>query len=186
MYAVPPPPLDGASKPRHTPSRVDFLLPPILPPAVTTNENTDGELNSQQRTILSGAFAAGTLFAIAYVGYLVFEDPVYGAVAGAFSGVGTFLLFQYVLAGGLADGDSATGADGSQPQGVAESGAGGRQTGGGVHTGAAGFALDAGGVTMIAAGFATDGRLPIGILAAVAVSLVGYVVLDRMLPRPDS
>lgn len=154
---------------------------------MTTSEDTSAEMGSQQRTVIAAASAVGTLFAIAYVGYLVFEDPVYGAVAGAISGAGTFLLFQYVLAGGLADESENDGSDDAGHGGLdAEPTAGGRQTGGGIHGGAAGFALDAGGVVMVAAGFVTEGRLLIGALAAVAVALVGYVVLERTLPRPET
>lgn len=127
------------------------------------------------RTIIAVMAGAGSLVAFSVVGYLVFEEPTYGVMAGLFSGTGTFLLVKYIMTGALAEEDAGT-----------DSLGGHSHDSGGLHGGAAGFSLDAAGVVVLAVGFADGPNLPLGLGAGIAFALVGYVVLERVLPEPPT
>ena len=100
--------------------------------------------------------------AFAYLGFLLFDDVLFGGIAGLLVGLGTMLHLPYFIRrsrsrSGAAPGDSYTG------------------------RAVIGLALDAAGIVAFGARFAVDGFL-VPLAAAAVVALVLYVPLDRFLP----
>lgn len=113
--------------------------------------------------LLGATTALGTVAAIAYVGFLVFEALLFGVAAGALAGAGTYLHLPYVVA---REGDSPPSGDSWHD----------------VHRGAAGLALEAGGVGALALAFA-QGPGVVALAGGLAVALVGYLALSAVLPE---
>ena len=98
----------------------------------------------------------------AYLGFLLFDDVLFGGIAGLLVGLGTMLHLPYFIRrsrsrSGAAPGDAYTG------------------------RAAIGLALDAAGIVALGARFAVDGFL-VPLAAAAVVALVLYIPLDRFLP----
>ena len=98
----------------------------------------------------------------AYLGHLLFDDVLFGGIAGLLVGFGTMLHLPYFVRrsgarGGAAPDDSYAG------------------------RAAVGLALDAAGIVAFGSRFAVDGFL-VPLAAAAVVALVLYVPLDRFLP----
>lgn len=138
---------------------------------MTASQST-AEEDQPPLAIVAGGAALTSAVALAVVGYMVFEGPIVGVAAGLLSGTGTFFLLQYILAGNLAE-----------DRDVGDRSVSGRQTSGGLHGGAAGFALDASGVTVFALGFVVENQPFLAVLGGLGVAIVGYVVLERVLPQ---
>ena len=98
----------------------------------------------------------------AYLGFLLFDDVLFGGIAGLLIGFGTMLHLPYFVRRSGSQ-------DGSAP--------------GGSHAGraAVGLALDAAGIVAFGTRFAVDGSL-VPLTAAAVVALVLYVPLGRFLP----
>jgi len=100
--------------------------------------------------------------AFAYLGFLLFDDVLFGGIAGLLIGVGTMLHLPYFVRRSGSQ-------DGSAP--------------GGSHAdrAAVGLALDAAGIVAFGARFVVDSLL-VPLAAAAVIALVLYVPLDRFLP----
>lgn len=135
---------------------------------MTTSEQATAD-GQRQRTIITAIAALWPLVGISVVGYVLFEDPSLGLYAGLQTGIGAYLSVDYLLSGALADEVDTTMVS---------------PAAGTFHRGALGFALGPGGIVAFAVGMATDGDVLLGVAGGIAVALVGYVVLARVLPRP--
>ena len=98
----------------------------------------------------------------AYLGHLLFDDVLFGGIAGLLVGFGTMLHLPYFIRrsrsrGGAAPGDAYAG------------------------RAAIGLALDAAGIVAFGARFVVDGLL-VPLAAAAVIALVLYVPLGRFLP----
>lgn len=139
---------------------------------MSTGEEATGG-SHRQRTIVTAVAALWPMVGITVVGLLLFESPALGLYAGLQTGIGAYFSVDYILGGGFADEGVDTTADVSA-------------VAGGFHPGALGFALGPGGIVAFAIGMATDGAVGLAVAAGVAVALVGYVVLSRVLPNPGA
>jgi len=106
----------------------------------------------------------GNVFVFAYLGNVLFEDVLFGGIAGLLVGLGTLLHLPYFMYRSAAEGGDFTGVDGEY-----------------TRRAAAGLALDAAGIIALAGQFVVDGYLvPLAVAATVAV--VVYLPLQYALP----
>ncbi len=135
------------------------------------------ETDFDERTfeVIAGGSAVSTLVAFTLVGEFGLENLAYGAIAGVFTGIGSYLFLSWFLA--------VQASQETSPEEISFSEAA-RDTDRSSQLGALGLGLDLGGIVMLAVGFAlAEPDLIVGTGAAVAVillvSLVGSVLFDR-------
>ena len=126
---------------------------------MTDDPSADSALTPER---LGQIALVGQVPAFAYLGLLLFDDVLFGGIAGLLVGFGTMLHLPYFVRrsgsrGGPAPGDSYAG------------------------RAAVGLALDAAGIVAFGSRFVADGYL-VPLAAAAVVALVLYVPLDRFLP----
>lgn len=129
----------------------------------------DGPITPER---LATLFAVVDLAVFTFVGYLIFDQPAIGALAGLFVGTGVYLFLPLFLRAGE-DGDL----EDLEPD----------DPGHPLRTFnrlAAGFAISPGGIVILMPLFA-DANPFLGIPAGIAVSAVLYVVLAWVLPNPQ-
>lgn len=106
----------------------------------------------------------------AYIAWLLFDDPVFGAAVGVAIGVSTYMLLAYLYARELIE-------DGKTPDGLLEPPRG-------YHRGAAALALVPVGIVPFAWRFAEEDPT-VGIVAGLLAGVLVYVVSARVVPRED-
>ena len=126
---------------------------------MTDDPSADSALTPER---LGQIALVGQVPAFAYLGLLLFDDVLFGGVAGLLVGFGTMLHLPYFVRrsgsrGGPAPGDSYA------------------------DRAAVGLALDAAGIVAFGSRFVADGYL-VPLAAAAVVALVLYIPLDRFLP----
>lgn len=128
----------------------------------------------RQLEYLAAAAAVVVLPVFTYMGYLLFEDPLWGGVAGLLVAAGTYLFTPP-----LASAQAATmgTAGGERP----DAGTVGGPLGG-FHRAAAGLALGMAGVAVLATGFAVPEDLLLGVLVGALVAVIAYLPLSWLLP----
>lgn len=117
------------------------------------------------------AIAAGVVDVpvFAYLGLLLWEDPVFGAFVGIVIGLGTYLSLPAIVAANGEQGpDEPSPTDATHPLR-------------GFHRTAAGLALPPAGILLVAWRFVSD-TLLLGVLATAVVAAVIYVSLAVLLP----
>lgn len=124
-------------------------------------------------TRLAAFFGAMDIGAFTMVGYMLFDNPFLGGLAGLFVGGGIFLFLPAFIAGSEADGglEALESEAGSHPFRS-------------LHRVAAGFGLSAGGIGLLSWGFVEESvpmALGVGVLIAVGL----YIPLAFLLPNAD-
>lgn len=110
--------------------------------------------------------------AFAAVTYFLFGDPLYGALAGAFTGLGIYLFLPWATSG---DGDAGS-STGSPDTGI-------DAAIDGFHRGAAGMALGSAGIVFLAWLFVDESAPLIGLAGAIVLAAAEYAVLSQVFPR---
>lgn len=127
----------------------------------------DSTLTPERIAIVAGAMDVPVF---AYLGHVLFEDLLFGALVGVLVGLGTSLFLPFFLHAEARDGlegrDDATG--------------GGRT--GGLHRTAAGLALAPAGILLLAWRFVSADLL-VGAAGVLVLVAIEYAVLSRTLPR---
>lgn len=141
-----------------------------------SGRSTDSEPPEQMYEIIAGVSAVATAVAFTVVGLTVLDSAVFGAVAGMMTGGGSYLFLPWFLR------VSARSEDGAETLSTAELV---EQVPGSPQRSVLGLGFDVGGLVMLAVGFALgDPDLltgaGAGVAVALAVYLVGSIVLDRM------
>ena len=125
--------------------------------------------------LIGGGMAVTTAVALAAAGYFVFESAVYGAVAGLFVGIGSYLFLPWFLRLSAVQ----EGSD-EEVSGTAAV----ERVSGNPQTSVLGAGLEMGGIAMFAAGFVTEKPdLLVGVPAAIAVALAVFLVGSVLLPE---
>ncbi|MCU4744446.1 hypothetical protein OB955_21325 [Halobacteria archaeon AArc-m2/3/4] len=139
----------------------------------TTTDSGEDPFEGSPLTPDRIGFAAGVMdvAVFAFLGHVLFEDPVVGAVSGLLVGIGVYLFLSSFLAGDFEEGDDAR--DAAVDPG----------TDTGFHRPAAGLALGPAGIVLFAWRFTSEDVL-IGATGALVFAAVAYVVLSRVLPDP--
>jgi len=114
-----------------------------------------------------------TFAALAGAGFLATESAVAAVVAGALSGSGTYLMLPYFIRRAAVQNGELSEDDLGGEENLAR---------GGLHPGAAGYAFSTAGMVVIALMFVFEDPL-IAIPAGVALPVLEYAVLSRVLPR---
>lgn len=129
--------------------------------------------NERIYTIMGATSAVGILVAFSFVGVSVFESPVYGIIAGAMSGGGSYLFLPWFLKLSAVQENT----DRSTAEAI-------QQLPGNPALKLFGLGLDLGGVVMFATGFVLDEpNLLYGTASGVAVALVVYLVASIVVDR---
>lgn len=103
----------------------------------------------------------------AYLGHVLFDDVLFGGIAGLLVGVGTLLHLPYFLYRSAAAREGVSGVDGDY-----------------TRRAAAGLALDAAGIVAIGSRFAVDSAV-VALAVAALAALVLFVPLQYALPPVD-
>lgn len=120
--------------------------------------------NALSPTLLR-VIGVGDVVMFAIIGLLLFDDIVFGAIAGALTGVGTVWFLSWSL--GSNDADSR-----AEPAGLTAQ----------IHRGAAGAALMGSGIIAIALMFVREEPL-FALGLGLGVAIVEYPILSRVLPK---
>lgn len=122
---------------------------------------------------LAAVFGAMDVVMFAVVGYFLFEDPIFGGLAGLFVGGGVFLFLPLFLASSESD------------DGLAElESEADRHPFRSFHRFAAGFSLSAGGLVLLSARMAEQTVL-LAVGAGVLAAVVLYIPLAFALPNAE-
>lgn len=128
----------------------------------------DGPVTPKRLAAFFGAMDIG-VFTV--VGYMLFEDPLLGGLAGLFVGGGIFLFLPAFIAGSEADGGLEALESGGHPFRS-------------LHRVAAGFALSAGGIGLLSWAFVQE-SVPIALGVGVLIAVGLYIPLAFLLPNAD-
>ncbi|WP_254767075.1 hypothetical protein [Salinilacihabitans rarus] len=126
----------------------------------------DSLLTPEHIAAVAGAFDVPVF---AYVAYLLFEEPAFGALVGLLVGGGTYLFLPYFMYAEAADDAAERTRTSTRPDR-------------GFHRTAAGLALAPAGILLLAWRFASDDVL-VGVAAVVVIAAVVYAALSRVVPR---
>lgn len=114
-----------------------------------------------------------TLAALAGAGFVATESPLASIAAGALTGAGTYLMLPYTIRRAAVENGDRSEDDMSGEETLAR---------GGFHPGAAGYALSGSGIVVLAVMFVVEDPL-LAVPAGVAIAVLEYTVLSRVLPR---
>ena len=120
---------------------------------------------------LAAVFGAMDIGAFTMVGYMVFDNPLLGGLAGLFVGGGIFLFLPAFIAGSEADGGLEALESGGHPFRS-------------LHRVAAGFALSAGGIGLLGWAFVQE-SVPVALGVGVLIAVTLYIPLAFLLPNAD-
>lgn len=138
-----------------------------------TDPGSGAEINDRFLTLVGVAGGVMNVVAFSAVGYIALGSVAYGAIAGAFGGVGSYLFLPWFM-----------GISAVQEQSEADIGfaAASEQVSASSQLGVLGAGLEAGTILMLAVGFALEEPdLLIGSGAPLAAMLVVYVTWSMVL-----
>ncbi|MES3161427.1 MAG: hypothetical protein PPP55_07625 [Halorubrum sp.] len=138
-------------------------------------DGTDAEIDDRMLLLMGGGGGATSLLAFTMVGWIVFDDIVYGGIGGLFAGVGSYLFIPWFV--GLSAAQETADTDISVSDAAERVSRNSR-------LGVFGFGLEAGAIVMIVVGILLDGAdLLVGVPAALTVALAAYFVGSVVLGR---
>ncbi|MFC7115636.1 hypothetical protein ACFQH2_12745 [Natronoarchaeum sp. GCM10025703] len=143
--------------------------------AVQFEGDTESEVDANERlfTLFGAVAAVTTVVAYGVVGYMLLESAVYGAIVGAFGGVGSYLFLPWFM------GLSTVQEQSDEELGFADAS---QRVSSSAQMGVLGLGLEAGSIVAIAVGLSVAEPDPgIGAGAAIAVTLVIYLVGSTLL-----